>query len=160
MTWSAESEVSSQNERGNSSPGSSTRTCTTRRVRDQDPARYGSAASQNPGPWLVPFIGPAGQQGLPGQRVNSRQGQALQYRVVAHAGNVVRAPGLQRRHQLLPGIPGVETDHRLLAEEPLRPVQGTPAMKPSPPSAVCAAPLRSRTSRRSSVSPTDATRGW
>ena len=85
------------------------------------PVRLGRLA--DPGPGLVPFIGPAGQQGFPGQRVNGWQGQAFQHRVIAHARNVVRAPGLQRRHQLLPGIPSVETDHRLLAEKPLRPVQ-------------------------------------
>ena len=58
VTWSAESEVSSQNVRGISSPGSSTRTCTTRRARDQDPARYGSAASQTQvrgSSWHPPF---------------------------------------------------------------------------------------------------------
>ena len=123
MTWSAESEVSSQNVRGNSSPGSSNQD-----LHDPPGARPGPGPVRlgrlaDPGPGLVPFIGPAGQQGLPGQCVNSRRGQTLQYRVIAHAGNVVRAPGLQRRHQFFSGIPGVETDHRLLAEKPLRPVQ-------------------------------------
>ena len=81
MTWSAESEASSQNVRGKQLA----------RLLHQDlhdppgarpgsgPVRLGRLA--DPGPGLVPFIGPTGQQGLPDQRVNGWQGQ-LQHRLL------------------------------------------------------------------------------
>ena len=117
----AGSDVIGQKERGKSSPVRSTRIRTTRRPRDHEPARYSSSSSQ----LQVP------RRSLSSRRSSasdasasiSRDGQTLQHRVVADPGDEVRAPGLERRHQRLARIPGVEAHQRLLAQMPLRPVQ-------------------------------------